>query len=139
MMVAAFGDLGSKTVAHDATGAASFKLNFLRRFVTADETWIHHYTPETKQQSKQWAAKDESTPKKAKSASSAGKTVLPSSKTVIVMAKLHELKFEILPRAPYSPDITSSDYNLFSNLKIIPAWKENSVLIPMSFQRRMPT
>jgi histone-lysine N-methyltransferase SETMAR len=24
--------------------------DFLRRFVTVDETWIHHYTPETKQQ-----------------------------------------------------------------------------------------
>src|SRR5436190_20561182 len=34
-----------------------FKRNpkeFLRRFVTVDETWIHHYTPETKEQSKQW-------------------------------------------------------------------------------------
>jgi len=26
---------------------------FLRRFITVDETWIHHYTPESKQQSKQ--------------------------------------------------------------------------------------
>lgn len=25
---------------------------FLRRFVTVDETWVHHYTPETKEQSK---------------------------------------------------------------------------------------
>jgi hypothetical protein len=25
----------------------------LRRFITMDETWIHHYTPESKQQSKQ--------------------------------------------------------------------------------------
>ncbi|KYN01329.1 hypothetical protein ALC62_07948 [Cyphomyrmex costatus] len=34
-----------------------FKRNpreFFRRYVTVDETWIHHYTPETKQQSKQW-------------------------------------------------------------------------------------
>ena len=34
-----------------------FKCNpmkFLRRFSTVDETWIHHYTPETKEQSKQW-------------------------------------------------------------------------------------
>jgi len=28
----------------------------LQRFVTMDETWIHHYTSETKQQSKQWTA-----------------------------------------------------------------------------------
>ena len=27
--------------------------NFLKRFVTMDETWVHHFTPETKQ-SKQW-------------------------------------------------------------------------------------
>ena len=27
---------------------------FLRRFVTVDKTWVHHYTPETKEQSKQW-------------------------------------------------------------------------------------
>jgi len=29
------------------------KTNFVRRFITMDETWIHHYTPESKQQSKQ--------------------------------------------------------------------------------------
>jgi len=27
---------------------------FLRRYVTMDETWAHHFDPETKQQSKQW-------------------------------------------------------------------------------------
>jgi hypothetical protein len=34
-----------------------FQLNpqdFRRRFVTVDKTWIHHYTPETKEQPKQW-------------------------------------------------------------------------------------
>ena len=29
------------------------KSEFWRRLITADETWIHHYTPETKIQSKQ--------------------------------------------------------------------------------------
>ena len=36
-----------------------FKRNpkeFLRRFVTVDETWIHWYTRETKEQSKQWTS-----------------------------------------------------------------------------------
>ena len=28
--------------------------DFLRRLVTIDETWIHHYTLESKQQTKQW-------------------------------------------------------------------------------------
>jgi histone-lysine N-methyltransferase SETMAR len=26
------------------------KTDFVRRFITLDETWIHHYTPESKQQ-----------------------------------------------------------------------------------------
>jgi histone-lysine N-methyltransferase SETMAR len=46
---------------------------FLRRFITVDETWVHHYTPETKQQSKQWTVKGEPAPKKAKTVASASK------------------------------------------------------------------
>ena len=52
-----------------------FKRNskeFLRRFVTVDETWIHWYIPETKKQSKQWISPDQSAPKKAKTVPSAG-------------------------------------------------------------------
>jgi len=37
---------------------------FLRRFVTVAETWIHWYTPETKEQSKQWTSPGEAAPKK---------------------------------------------------------------------------
>lgn len=48
---------------------------FLRRLVTVDETWIHHYTPETKEQSKQWIVKGERAPKKAKTVKSAGKVM----------------------------------------------------------------
>lgn len=40
------------------------KSEFWRRLITVDETWIHHYTPETKEQSKQWTAKGEPAPKK---------------------------------------------------------------------------
>ena len=40
-----------------------------------DETWVHHFTPETKEQSKQWTEKGESVPKKAKTVPSAGKVV----------------------------------------------------------------
>ena len=49
------------------------KVEFLRRFVTVDETRIHHNTPETKQQSKQWALPGESASKKAKVGLSANK------------------------------------------------------------------
>jgi hypothetical protein len=48
------------------------KTDFMRRFITMDETWIHHYTPESKQQSKQWTEAGCSAPKKTRSAPSAG-------------------------------------------------------------------
>lgn len=47
--------------------------DFLRRFVTMDETWVHLFTPESKQQSKQWVEAGGSAPKKAKTIASAGK------------------------------------------------------------------
>jgi len=40
-----------------------------------DETWIHHYTPEFKQQSKQWTETGCSAPKKTRSVPSAGKVM----------------------------------------------------------------
>jgi hypothetical protein len=46
------------------------KTDFVSPFITMDETWIHNYTPESKEQSKQWAA-----PKKARSVPSAGKVM----------------------------------------------------------------
>ena len=49
--------------------------NFLKRFVTMDETWVHHFTSETKQQSKQWKHLGSPPPKKAKTVPSAGKVM----------------------------------------------------------------
>ncbi|UYV60700.1 B3GNT1 [Cordylochernes scorpioides] len=49
--------------------------NFVRRFVTKDETWVHHYTTEIKQQSKQWVEAIGSAPKKAKSIEPARKVM----------------------------------------------------------------
>ena len=46
-----------------------FKCNpkeFLRRFITVDETWIHHYTPGNKGQSKQWVKAGGNAPKQPK-------------------------------------------------------------------------
>lgn len=48
---------------------------FLRRFVTVDESWIHHFDPETKQQSMTWKRPSSPTPKKFKVSSSAGKVM----------------------------------------------------------------
>jgi len=148
--------------------------NFWRQFVTVDETWVHHYTPETKQQSKQWIAPGESASKKAKAVLSAGKVMatvfwdsegiifidyLQKDQTItgeyytillnrldeelrtkwprlarkkvffhqdnarvhtciVAMAKLHELRFELLPHSPYSPDLAPCDFILFPNFKI---------------------
>lgn len=58
------------------------------RIVTGDETWIHHWTPESKRQSMVWKKKDEPTPKKAKVVESAGKvmaTVFWDSKGVLLI------------------------------------------------------
>ena len=50
--------------------------DFWRRIVTVDETWLPHYNPETKAQSKSWVAPGEPPPFKAKSVASAGKTMI---------------------------------------------------------------
>lgn len=47
--------------------------DFLRRYITCDETWIHFYTPESTQQSKQWISPGESAPKRPKTQKTAGK------------------------------------------------------------------
>ena len=51
------------------------KTDFVRRFIAMDETWIHHYTPESKQQSKQWREAGCSVPNKTRSVPSAGKVM----------------------------------------------------------------
>lgn len=48
---------------------------FLQRFITMDETWVHHFEPETKEQSKQWKHQGSPAPKKAKAVISAGKVM----------------------------------------------------------------
>jgi transposase len=40
------------------------KTDFVHQFITMDGAWIHHYTPESKQQSKQWTETGCSAPKK---------------------------------------------------------------------------
>jgi hypothetical protein len=50
-------------------------LYFVRRFITMDETWIHHYTLESKQLSKQRTETGCSAPKKTRSLQSVGKVM----------------------------------------------------------------
>jgi hypothetical protein len=49
---------------------------FLERIVTADETWLHHYEPESKAQSMAWKRPTSPVAKKFKSQPSAGKIML---------------------------------------------------------------
>lgn len=140
---------------------------FLRRFITVDETWIHYYTPESSKQS------GESRPKRPKTQQSAGKVLAsvfwdakgiifidyfeggrtitgdyycalldrlneeikkkrphlakkkvlfhhdnaPAHSSLKPMAKMHELRFELLAHPTYSPDLAPSDYYLFPDLK----------------------
>jgi hypothetical protein len=51
------------------------KTDFLRRFITMDETWIRHYTAESKRQSKQWTEAGCLMPKKTRSVPSAEKAM----------------------------------------------------------------
>ncbi|GFY25144.1 histone-lysine N-methyltransferase SETMAR [Trichonephila clavipes] len=156
---------------------AQFRCNksvLWRRLITVDETWIHHYTPETKIQSKQWTAKGKPAPKKAKTVLSAGKVMVTvfwdshgviliyyhqkgktitgayyaslldklkaelvekrphlqkkkilfhqdnaqSHTSAVAMAKIPELRFELLDHPSYSPDLAPSNFFLFPHLKI---------------------
>jgi hypothetical protein len=45
------------------------------RFITLDETWIHHYTPESNQKSRKWTEAGCSAPKKTRLVPSAGKVM----------------------------------------------------------------
>ncbi|GFR68636.1 histone-lysine n-methyltransferase setmar-like protein [Elysia marginata] len=40
--------------------------DFLRQIVTGDESWVHHYDPESKQQSKEYRHETSPSPKKFK-------------------------------------------------------------------------
>lgn len=55
----------------------SNKAEFLRRFISMGETWVHRLTPETKERSKQRTERGESAAKKAKTvpSASAGKVM----------------------------------------------------------------
>jgi histone-lysine N-methyltransferase SETMAR len=49
------------------------KTDLVHRFIIMDKIWIHHYTPESKHQSKQWTEASCSAPEKTRSVPSAEK------------------------------------------------------------------
>ena len=133
----------SKWVPHlftDEQKQKRVKKEFLRKYVTMDETWIHHFTLESNPQgilvidylekgrtvnSKYYIAllvylKEEITkkqPQMKKQKVLFHQDNTPCHKLIATMAKLHELHFELLPHPPYSPDLAPSNYWLFADLK----------------------
>lgn len=149
------------------------KKDFVRRFITVDETWVYHHDPESKQEAKEWCEPGTSAPKRVRVQKSAkkvlasvfwdakgilfvdylqtGKTInadyycnlldqldvkirekrpglqkkkiifhqdnAPSHTAQKTIAKISELKYELLQHPPYSPDLAPSDFWLFSHLK----------------------
>ncbi|KAG5316615.1 SETMR methyltransferase, partial [Pseudoatta argentina] len=65
---------------------------FLRRFITVDETWIHYFTPETKEQSKQWTSPSESAPMKAKIMKLTGKQTINGDYYAALLDRFNILK-----------------------------------------------
>ena len=99
--------------------------DILRRLVTIDETWIHDYPPESKQQAKQWVGPSGTAPKRADT-TIAGKVMTsvfllkikciflqdnaPARKSIKAIAKINEIRLELLPHPPYSLDMAPSDF-----------------------------
>lgn len=83
-----FGDLSRSTARFVEEGDA-----FLSRVVTCDETWVSHYTPESKQASMEGREKGEAAPVKAKTRLSDGKvfsTVFFDQQGILLIEFLHE-------------------------------------------------
>jgi len=68
------------------------KTDFVHRFITMDETWIHHYTPESKQQSKRWTEASCLAPKKTSLVPSAGKVCFGMLKAFCLLIILKRVK-----------------------------------------------
>ncbi|GFV57064.1 uncharacterized protein TNCV_2931871 [Trichonephila clavipes] len=64
------------TIVHDRLRFGKEDPAFMKRIVTGDETWCHHYEPETKRDSMQWKHASSPPPKKFRAVKSAGKVLL---------------------------------------------------------------
>jgi len=113
---------------------------FISQLVTQDETWIHYFDPESRQQSVQWkhdleqgktitgdyyasllvklrdAIKD-----KGRGKLRNGVLLLhdnaPSHSSRVAVASAKQCGFELLLHPSYSPDLAPSDFYLFPKLK----------------------
>ena len=85
--------------------SANWPAKVRKSFVTFDETWIHHYTPETKEQSKQWVEAGGSPPKRLKTQQSAGKVMASVFWDVLGIILIYDLKKEKTIIAQYYSEL----------------------------------
>ncbi|KAG5338762.1 SETMR methyltransferase, partial [Acromyrmex heyeri] len=86
---------------------------FLRRFITVDETWIHYFTPETKGHDYYAALLDRFN----NILYLAKKKVLFHQDNATGKRMANEFRYELLSHPAYSPNLAPCDYFLFPNLK----------------------
>ncbi|XP_050319797.1 histone-lysine N-methyltransferase SETMAR-like [Bactrocera neohumeralis] len=85
------------------------KPEFLRRYVSMDDTWLHHFTPKINRQSAEWTAHDETAPKRGKIQQSSGKVMafvfwdtLKKKRLSAATIKLSDhLKVKIVEKRPH--------------------------------------
>ena len=78
---------------------------FLSKVITADESWLHHFDPESKQQSSVWKSPGSPTPKKAKVVSSAGKVMVISFFDIHGMVYQHVVPAHTTVTGAYYRDV----------------------------------
>jgi hypothetical protein len=89
----------------------SFVLHqFLERIVTAEETWVHHYEPESKAQSMAWKRQTSPVAKKFRSQPSASK-IMPTLFWDIMEGAI------LVHFTPKGPDFSPSDIHMFGPMK----------------------
>lgn len=83
------------------------QVDVIDRIVTGDETWVHFYDPESKEESKQWHVKGGPVPKKFKVQQSAGKvmaTIFWDSRGILLVD--YKAKGETITGAYYANILT---------------------------------
>ncbi|GFX92657.1 histone-lysine N-methyltransferase SETMAR [Trichonephila clavipes] len=104
---------------------------FVKRIVTGDETWCHHYEPETKRDTMQWKHASLPPPKKFRAVKSIknkrpgllteGVVVLHDNTrphvSRVTQMELGKFKWETLDHLPYSLDMSPCDFHVFGPLK----------------------
>jgi hypothetical protein len=108
------------------------KTDFTHRLITMDETWIQHYTPESKQRSKQWTEALCSAPEKTSLVLSAGMvmaSVFWDSEGILFIDYLE--KGKTVTRKYYSNLLTRLDEKIREKRPVLQKKKKSSFIRTM--------